>query len=152
LTSATAREPATREREEGILLASLDRLAGREQQLMECFYALFFGRHPELRGLFGEHSISEQEEMIRETLASVVAHLHDEPWLDGNLEAMGKSHHEYGVEDPMYDWFLECMLDALGQVAGGDWDGSCTSAWRSALERLTGVMREAGRRASAATG
>ena len=108
------------------------------------FYALFFARHPEVCELFGEHAVSEREEMIRETLASVVAYLEDEPWLEGNLEAMGRSHAEYGVEGPMYDAFVLCMLDSLEEVAGRDWKPGCREAWRTALEHLAGSMRRAG--------
>ena len=153
MSSATRAEPAPPEHDDpALLLASLERLAGHEPHLVQCFFELFFGRHPEVRELFGEHGISEQEEMIRETLASVLAHLDDEPWLDGNLEAMGKSHREYGVEDPMYDDFLACMLEALARVTGDEWDHRRAEAWRRALERLTDVMRRAGRKAAAAAG
>jgi hemoglobin-like flavoprotein len=134
------------------LLECLERLSGSEQALQECFYALFFERHPEVRELFGEHSLSEQEEMIRETLASVVAQLHDEPWLDGNLEAMGKSHWEYGVEDRMYDAFVTCMLDALEHTCGAGWEPAWRDSWQRALARLTDVMRRAGQSAAAAAG
>ncbi len=130
------------------LLASLDRLSGREPQLVEQFYALFFERHPEVTELFGKHSLSEQEEMVRETLVSMVAHVEKEPWLQTNLEAMGKSHAEYGVEDRMYDWMVECMLDAVERILGADCRDEYVPAWRSALGYLTGVMRAAGARAS----
>jgi len=130
------------------LLASLDRLSGREPQLVEQFYALFFERHPEVTQLFGKHSLSEQEEMVRETLVSVVAYVEKEPWLQTNLEAMGKSHAEYGVEDGMYGWMVECMLDALERVSGADWREEYGPPWRGALGHLTDVMRAAGARTS----
>ncbi len=130
------------------LLASLDRLSGHETELVQQFYALFFERHPEVTKLFGEHSLSEQEEMVRETLVSLVAYVEKEPWLQTNLEALGKSHAEYGVEDPLYDWMVECMLDALEQILGADSRDEYAPAWRSALGHLTGVMRAAGARAS----
>jgi hemoglobin-like flavoprotein len=125
-------------------MTSLESLSGREAMLVERFYALFFSRHPEVRELFGEHSVSEREEMIRETLASVVAHLEDQPWLEGNLEAMGKSHGEYGVEGPMYEGYVDCMLDSLEEVTGPCWKPGYREAWRGALERLTETMRRAG--------
>ncbi len=134
------------------LLASLDRLSGRESELVHQFYTLFFERHPEVTKLFGEHSLSEQEEMVRETLVSVVGYVEREPWLQTNLEAMGKSHAEYGVEDRMYDWMVECMLDALERILGPDGRDKYDPAWRSALGHLTGVMRAAGARASVPSG
>lgn len=130
------------------LLASLERLSGREPQLVEQFYLLFFERHPEVTELFGKHSLSEQEEMLRETLVSVVAYVEQEPWLRTNLEAMGTSHFEYGVEDRMYDWMVDSMLDALERVSGADWREAYEAAWRSALGHVTDVMRAAGARAS----
>jgi hemoglobin-like flavoprotein len=134
----------------GLLLESLESLSlpGKEPMLVERFFDLFFERHPEVRELFGEHGVNEKEEMIRETLASVFAWAEDEPWLDGNLEAMGRSHAEYGVEDAMYDAFVDTMLDALEEVAGPDWKDGCREAWRAALERITGAMRRAGARVS----
>jgi hemoglobin-like flavoprotein len=133
----------TADRENALLTASLERIEGRETEIVDRFYALFFARHPAVRGLFGEHGINEREEMIRETLASVVAHVEDEPWLDDNLEAMGRSHAEYGVEGPMYDWYVESMLETLEQVDRMDWEHDCRQAWRSALERLSTTMRAA---------
>ena len=129
------------------LLASLERLSGRESELVQQFYTLFFERHPEVTPLFGKHSVSEQEEMVRETLVSMVALVENEPWLQTNLEAMGKSHAEYGVEDRMYDWMVECMLDAVERILGADCRDQYVSAWRSALGYLTDVMRAAGGRA-----
>ncbi len=130
------------------LLASLERLSGREPELVQQFYALFFERHPEVTKLFGKHSLSEQEEMVRETLVSIVAYIENEPWLQTNLDAMGKSHAEYGVEDHMYDWMVECMLDALERLLGADCRDEYDPAWRNALCYLTDVMRAAGARAS----
>ena len=130
------------------LLASLDQLSGHEPEFVQQFYALFFERHPEVTKLFGKHSLSEQEEMMQETLVSLVAVVENEPWLQTNLEAMGKSHAEYGVEDHMYDWMLECMLDALERTLGADYLDEYGPAWRSALGHLTDVMRAAGARAS----
>jgi hemoglobin-like flavoprotein len=137
-------EQDEQDREADQLLASLDRLSGHEPKLAQHFYTLFFEHRPEVTKLFGEHSLSEQEEMVRETLVSMVAYVEKEPWLQTNLEAMGKSHAEYGVEDRMYDWMVECMLDAVEQILGADCRDEYRPAWRSTLDHLTGVMRAAG--------
>ena len=144
---STARHPG-QEQAADPLLASLERLSGREPELVQQFYALFFQGHPEVRRLFGAHSLLEQEEMVRETLVSIVAYAENEPWLQANLEAMGKSHAEYGVEDPMYDWMVECMLEALGGILGEECRDEYDPAWRRALDHRTGVMRAAGAPAS----
>ncbi len=128
------------------MLASLERLSGREPELVDQFYSLFFERHPEVTKLFGNHSLSEQEEMVRETLVSVVAYIENEPWLETNLVAMGKSHAEYGVKDHMYEWMVECMLDALERILGVRHRDEYVPAWRNALLHITDVMRAAGAR------
>jgi hemoglobin-like flavoprotein len=127
-----------------LITASLETLHGRESALLERFYELFFSSHPEVCELFGEHGINEREEMLRETLSSVVAAMQEEPWLDENLAAMGRSHAEYGVEGPMYDWYVDTMLEALEEVSGPDWNPECRGPRRAALERLTRSMRHAG--------
>ena len=138
--------------EAALLTRSLERLAGHETQLMTRFYDRFFERHPDVVPLFGEHGLNEREEMLRETLASVCAHAEDEPWLDENLSAMGRSHAEYGVEDAMYPGFVEAMLDTLAEIVGSDWSSATCAAWRSALERLTSTMRRAAAEVAATPG
>jgi hemoglobin-like flavoprotein len=123
---------------------SLESLAHLEGEVVEHFYALFFERHPEVRPLFGEHSVNEREEMVRETFTSVLAHVEGQPWLGENLVAMGRSHAEYGVEGRSYADFVAAMLDTLDHVAPPGWCPSTRAAWRRALERITGVMRRAG--------
>ena len=127
-----------------LLSDSLGALAGREGEIVDLFYELFFDRHPELRELFGEHSVSEREEMVRETLVSVLAHADREPWLDENLKAMGRSHAEYGVEGHSYPEFVVAMLDTLDGLAPEGWGAPARQAWARALTRITDVMRAAG--------
>jgi hemoglobin-like flavoprotein len=131
--------------EDAVLLGeSLEALAGREPEIVEHFYDLFFERHPDVRPLFGEHSISEREEMVRETLSSVLADADEEPWLDENLVAMGRSHAEYGVEARSYPDFVAAMLDTLDHLEVPGWDSGIRAAWERALVRITDVMRQAG--------
>lgn len=127
-----------------LIAESLGALAGRENEIVEYFYPLFFERHPDVRGLFGEHSVNEREEMVRETLVSVLAHADDEPWLDGNLDAMGRSHAEYGVEGPSYPDYVVAMLDTLDHLRLDGWSPQVRDAWARALTRITSVMRRAG--------
>lgn len=127
-----------------LIAESISALAGRENEIVEHFYPLFFERHPEVRELFGEHSVNEREEMVRETLVSVLAHADDEPWLDGNLDAMGRSHAEYGVEGPSYPDYVVAMLDTLDHVRPDGWNSQVREVWARALTRITNVMRRAG--------
>ena len=98
------------------LLRSLEKIAAIEARFTECFYEIFFGRRPDTLPLFGLHSISEREEMMRETLHSLHALAQGESWLTGNLAALGKSHVEYGVTADMYDSYCDAMVDCARQT------------------------------------
>ena len=132
-----------------LLLESLESLHGLESRLVEACFDLFFARHPDVRPLFGEHGLSEREEMMRETLVSVLGHVEGEPWLEENLEAMGKSHAEYGVEGRSYTDFVAVLLDSLEAMAPPGWSPATKAAWRRALDRITDTMRRAGDAAGA---
>jgi len=128
----------------GALLAAL---AVHQDALCARFYERFFAQHPETRPLFGEHSESEREEMLNETLASLLAWCDGEPWLRDNLEALGASHWEYGVLDDMYDAFRTTFLAAAREVLTDEWDDARGRALDGALQAVCACMRDAGARA-----
>ena len=142
----SATRPLPEPSSELLLERSLEALAGREGALAECAFGHLFAGHPEIEALFGAEAISEREEMVRETLASVLAMLDDEPWWVDNLEAMGASHHEYGVRDEMYDRWIASLVVAMGEVIPEAWSARLAAAWRDALEAICEPMRRAGRR------
>lgn len=127
----------------GALIRALSAISDVEADFTERFYQIFFERRPDTRSLFGLHSLSEQEEMMRETVKSLVALAEGEAWLGGNLSALGASHEEYGVTADMYpayvDTMLACALELLGEQLGAE---EC-AALRGALNEVTTVMLEA---------
>jgi hemoglobin-like flavoprotein len=142
--SSTARAEEAPGDDSRVLVDSLHSLGGLESELAERVFDLFFERHPEVRSLFGEYGLNEREEMVRETLVSVLGHAEGEPWLEENLRAMGKSHAEYGVEGHSYADFVSTLLDTLDQMAPPGWNPVSRAAWNRALDRLTETMRQAG--------
>ena len=126
------------------LIEALEALSADEKRLTEALYPLFFERRPDARPLFGVHALAEREEMVRETLRSLFALAEGEPWLEGNLEALGRSHAEYGVESDMYSDFVRAFVD----VAPPGLDARAKEALRDGLSRITDTMRRAGEQAS----
>jgi hypothetical protein len=122
------------------LLEVLETLAAQEGKLTEALYPLFFERRPDAKPLFGVHAIAEREEMIRETLRSLLALAEGESWLAGNLEALGRSHFEYGVTGDMYGDFV----DAFVEVAAPGLDEAKREVLRRGLARIADSMRRAG--------
>ncbi|MCA9502416.1 MAG: globin [Spirochaetaceae bacterium] len=126
------------------LWRALETIAGCQEALVERLYEDFFARCPEARPLFGVYAIAEREEMVAETLRSIVALHEGEPWLEGNLEALGRSHEEYGVTSSMYPIFVESFVASVGAAAGVPLDEAAQTALRSAIAHVTERMRVAG--------
>lgn len=127
-----------------LLSLVLEKIAELEARFTERFYEIFFDLRPDARPLFGVHALSEREEMMRETLRSLHAWIEGEPWLDSNLEALGRSHWEYGVTTDMYGSFVDAMLDCGNEVLGESLDAEKQQAMRVGLEAVCSPMRLAG--------
>lgn len=129
------------ERTEGLaLLEVLETLSATESKIAEEIYPRFFGRRPDAQPLFGVHAVAEREEMIRETLRSLLALAEDGPHLAANLVALGRSHFEYGVAGDMYDDFVEAFVE----VAGPGLADEAREVLRRGLASITDAMRRAG--------
>ncbi len=122
------------------LLEVLEALAAQEGKITDAIYPLFFDRRPDARPLFGVHALAEREEMIRETLRSLLALAEGESWLAGNLEALGRSHFEYGVTGDMYGDFVDTFVE----VAAPGLDDAGREVLRRGISRIADSMRQAG--------
>ena len=130
------------------LLRALEMFARQEAQITERFYEIFFERRPDTLELFGAHSISEREEMMRETLRSLHAFYEGQDWLEGNLVALGKSHWEYGVTQDMYSSFVDSLIDCGQEILGDEFDEAAAVSFRSAMTVIAQRMSAAGEFAS----
>lgn len=140
-----------RTREE--LLELLAELGTPEQAegFVERLYERFFRENPEVVPLFGVHALSEREEMVQETLRSLLA-LHERAsWLEANLRALGSSHAEYGVTANMYPPFVDAFLATLREQMGSRLSPQAARELGRMLEEITGLMARAGRRAGASS-
>jgi hemoglobin-like flavoprotein len=137
--------PADGPREGLELLEVLETLSDREGKITESIYPLFFERRPDVRPLFGVHALAEREEMIRETLRSLLALAEGGGHLAANLEALGRSHFEYGVTGDMYDDFVDTFVEV---AAPGLVDAE-REVLRRGLDAITHAMRRAGDAAAA---
>lgn len=124
----------------------LELLAPREREaaLVERFYARFFECHPEVVPLFGVHGISEREEMIHETLRSLLARCEQATWLDENLHALGASHAEYGVTAPMYPAFTQSFTATLRELLGEALSPEAEADVADMLDEIGRTMARAG--------
>lgn len=137
--------PADGPREGLELVDVLETLSDREGKITESIYPLLFERRPDVRPLFGVHALAEREEMIRETLRSLLALAEGGGHLAANLEALGRSHFEYGVTGDMYGDFVDTFVEV---AAPGLVDAE-REVLRRGLDAITDAMRRAGDAAAA---
>ena len=127
-----------------LLQDSFALVAEAEPELAKHFYGHLFTDYPQVKPLFGSHSMTEQGKMLTEMLASVIGHLEDEQWLVSNLKALGVRHLDYGVTEEMYPMVGASLLKTLAQVAGDKWSDELHSAWSDALGAISALMLDVG--------
>lgn len=130
------------------VLEVLELVSECEAVVVDRFYARFFERNPEVVPLFGVYALAEREEMMKETLKSVLAGCEGEPWLEGNLVALGASHAEYGVTAEMYPAFVSAFLETLREILGDRLSPEAEKGFGEMLETVCAVMCEAGESAA----
>jgi hemoglobin-like flavoprotein len=108
--------------------------------------ALFYGRlfelDPALRPLFTS-DIKEQGKKLMQTLAVVVRGLDRLDQLIPAVEALGRRHGGYGVQDSHYDTVAAALLWTLEQGLGDAFTPAVRDAWTEAYTVLATVMKRA---------
>lgn len=105
----------------------------------EWFYGRLFEQSPQYRALF-KGDMEKQGAMLMQTLALAVKHLHDPTPLIKPLQAMGRRHTGYGVQDQDYDQVGAALLWTLEKGLGAQWNNDVRQAWTGAYQLLAGVM------------
>lgn len=108
-------------------------VAGKNPDLVADFYALLFERYPEARPLFAKSDMDFQKTALTNSLAAVVEHVEDPAWLTATLTTVGRKHVAYGVEDHMYDWVRDCLIDTFKAISADRWSAELHDAWFSVL-------------------
>ena len=107
------------------------------------FYGRLFELEPGLRPLFGRTDMEEQRRKLMQMLAVAVAALDRLETLRPALEALGRRHVGYGVEDRHYGLVGEALLWTLEQGLGDGYTRSVREAWTAAYTTLATIMRDA---------
>ncbi len=107
------------------------------------FYGRLFELEPGLRPLFGRTDMDEQRRKLMQMLAVAVAALDRLETLRPALEALGRRHVGYGVEDRHYGLVGEALLWTLEQGLGDGYTRSVRDAWTAAYTTLATIMRDA---------
>jgi hemoglobin-like flavoprotein len=113
----------------------------RQPEITARFYAIFFERYPQVRPMFSRHDPRRQQEMLAQALVLVVEHVDDAAWLENVLRPLGAKHVSYGVRPEMYAWVGECLLAALAEALGKEWDDATAATWTAAYGAIASIMQ-----------
>jgi len=134
-------EAKLEEKDETVLLeTSFAALAPRGKEIVSRFYDELFRRAPEVKPLFANTTIAEQEKKLLAALQLVVSNLRNPEQLTGALQALGVKHQGYGATAEHYDVVAQTMLKVLGEFAGNKWTHEIKSAWSNAFVTIKDTM------------
>ncbi len=129
-----------------LLQTNLELISERDPELIGGFYTLLFERFPQSRALFGRNSQAEQQQMLTEALTMLVSHLDDESFVVETMTSVGRKHVDYGVEDHMYAWVGECLVETFARASGDDWSDELAGAWTSVIETISTIAIQSAQR------
>lgn len=114
------------------------------------FYDRLFEIDPTTRPLFKSEDLSEQRRKLMQTLDLLVNGLDRLDDLVPAIEALGRRHLRYGVQDAHYGSVGEALLWTLEQGLGEHWTKEARAAWTELYGLAAGVMQKAAKDAEAA--
>lgn len=121
---------------------SFARVAPISEQAAALFYGRLFELDPRLRSLF-RGDMKEQGRKLMQMLAVAVNGLDRLEELVPAVQALGRRHLGYGVEDGHYETVGEALLWTLQQGLGDVFTADTRQAWAEVYGLLAATMRSA---------
>jgi nitric oxide dioxygenase len=113
-------------------------------QAAELFYGRLFEIAPEVKPLF-QGDMREQGRKLMAAIGMVVNSLERLDGLVPTVQAMGKRHAAYGVQDAHYGQVAEALLWTLEKGLGDAFTPATRQAWTEAYTVLADTMKAAAR-------
>ena len=111
-------------------------------QAAALFYGRLFELDPSLRPLF-KGDMAEQGRKLMNMLATAAMGLDRLDGIVGEVQALGRRHVAYGVQDAHYDTVGAALLWTLEQGLGDAFTPQVKAAWAEAYTLLAGTMKQA---------
>jgi len=115
-------------------------LAPQGEALVKRFYAELFERYPNVKPMFDNTTVAEQEKKLLAALQLVVNSLRKPKVLANALTQLGAKHYEYGARPEHYTAVAETLLDVMAEFAGDLWTSDVHTAWSKALNTVATTM------------
>ncbi len=142
------KKPRSKKTASGLDVALLEKtftaLAPQGEALVKRFYAELFERYPDVKPMFDNTTVADQEKKLLAALQLVVNSLRKPEVLANALAHLGSKHHEYGARPEHYTAVAETLLDVMAEFAGELWTDDVHAAWHEALKTVATTMLAAG--------
>jgi hemoglobin-like flavoprotein len=133
------RRPAMRPDDIALVRSGFAKLLADRENFTTRFYGALFRIEPRLGALFGDDLMVPAEQFVQ-ALGLAVTALDDFDSVREDLQALGRRHVDYGVENRHYGIAGEALLDALEATLGDAFDQRARAAWAIVYAHLADVM------------
>ena len=110
------------------------------------FYCILFQDNPEIKPLFANTNIVEQEKKLLQTLVLVVQNLRTSTYLNNILQDLGERHVRYGTLEAHYPIVGAALLKTLEFYLGESWTPEVKQAWIDAYGAIVSIMLRGAKR------
>lgn len=125
-----------------LVRSSFTKVVPIKETAADLFYTRLFELDPSLRPLF-KGDMKEQGLKLMTMIGTAVGGLDRLDSIVPAVQALGRRHAGYGVQDKHYDTVASALLWTLEQGLGAAFTPDVKSAWTSAYGVLAGTMKEA---------
>ena len=123
-----------------MLISSFEKIKPRGDEFAASFYENLFQAYPEVKPLFGNTDMVNQQKKLLNSLVLVVENLRNPEALAPVLYALGARHIGYGATPKYYKPVGEALLMTFEQYLQEDWTQEVKKAWLDAYRAITKLM------------
>ena len=123
-----------------ILVNSFEKVKPHANEFAASFYENLFQLYPEVKPLFANTDMGNQEKKLLNSLVLVVENLRNPEALEPVLKALGGRHVGYGAIPKYYGPVGESLLLTFEQYLLEDWTPEVKKAWLNAYRAITALM------------
>jgi hemoglobin-like flavoprotein len=125
-----------------VVQESFRKIAAIADQAAAMFYKNLFLLDPQIRDLFPT-DMQTQGQKLMHMIGLAVHGLQDPDTLIPAVQALGRRHVAYGVEEKHYETVGKALMLTLEQGLGADFTPQVKDAWSATYELLSGAMKQA---------
>lgn len=125
-----------------LLTSSFAQVKNRGSEFTAEFYSNLFAERPEVKSMFANTQMDEQQKKLFDSLALVVDNLQEPDVLAQALKGLGTKHVQYGVLPMHYPIVGGSLLKTFASFLGNNWTPEVKQAWVDAYTAVAQLMLE----------